>query len=581
MLDFIRRQSTGFLAWIILGGIALVFGLQFGLPSDSLTLGPEGLIEVHGAEVRMENFESQRRMSYRFGLVPRDVARQKQLGVYEMMIDGIVERLLLVHEAEELGLTATAKEAEDMVINGHVMLYGQKSDFLPADEKFNYDYFLKNWIPSVGYNEKNYLEHQSQELIAQSMRDLIAASIVIPEAELRAAYDNNANRLSLRYARYAFNTFADLVDPTPEQLDAYVAENTETLEKRYESQKTRFTELPKQARLLLVQVASTPGEGDEAADPREALTKAREEIAAGTRSFAEVARAMSTHGTAARGGDYGWLDHSGTTDLPEPVRNAVPSLPLNEVSELVETDGALFLLQVTARREGDVPKPEALRELAEESVREEQGKDLAQRAAEEDIAAVIGGATLEEVFAKPGVIGQTTPFAKTSIEDVPVEGEAKPADPADGIARPKAELRQTGPFVKGQRIPRLGDVPQLTDVAWAYEGDAELIDQVFEVPGAFVIAGVEDKKAASDEEYAEQRDMLYRQAQMLKSLKVTGSWIKRRCFESKAQGSIKVNEQRVKALTTYDTKTEDGDKADGEDPERTFTVCDRVGVGGG
>jgi hypothetical protein len=41
MLDFLRRSATSVFAWIILGVLALVFGLSFGLPSENLTLGPE------------------------------------------------------------------------------------------------------------------------------------------------------------------------------------------------------------------------------------------------------------------------------------------------------------------------------------------------------------------------------------------------------------------------------------------------------------------------------------------------------------------------------------------------------------
>ena len=48
MLEFIRRRSTSFLSWIILGAIALIFGLQFGLPSDSLSVAPGSLAKVHG-----------------------------------------------------------------------------------------------------------------------------------------------------------------------------------------------------------------------------------------------------------------------------------------------------------------------------------------------------------------------------------------------------------------------------------------------------------------------------------------------------------------------------------------------------
>lgn len=593
MLEFIRRRSTSFLSWIILGGIALVFGLQFGLPSDSLTLGPGSLAEVHGEEIRNEDFNFQVGLASRFGLVPKEPQMRELVGVNEEIIDGMVERLVLAHEARKMGLAATVEQAEDVVLDGHVLLFGHRLEWLGPDEKFNYDIFSKNWLGPMRVAEPKYLEQQSEELLAQTLRDLMSASMVVPESEVRREYEASANTLALRYARYEHSAFAELSDPTPAQLDAYVAEHAEELEQRYESQKTRFTELPKQARLQLVQIADTP-------EGRAALEQARTEISKGTERLPAVARARSTHDTARRGGDYGWIDEESeaASDLPDAVRQAVPGLATEAVSEVLAAEGSLWLLRVADRREGDVPKEQALRELAEEGVRDQLGRDLARRAAEEDQNAVTGGTPLLEAFAQPGALGETTPFGGTPIEALPVEGSAEGAakgsegpegtpagaedDAVAGLARPKAELRSTGPFVKGQKIPGLGMVPELLGDAWAHEGDAELLPGIYEVPGAVVLAGVESKQEATDEGYAEQREAIYDRLRRLKADRVVGSWANRRCFDAKGRGDIKVSEETVERLTTYDTKADDPEAEGAEPPpKRPHTVCDRVGGGGG
>ncbi|MCX4242085.1 peptidylprolyl isomerase [Paraliomyxa miuraensis] len=603
MLEFIRRKSTSFLSWFILGGIALVFGLQFGLPSDSLTLGPDGLAEVYGEEIRKEDFNFQTRMASTMGFaMPKEAELREMIGVNEELLDGAVERMLLAHEARKMGLAATQKEAEDLVLDGHAMMFGIRNDFLRKEDKFNYSIFKNNWLRSLGINEDHYLQHQSEELLAQTLRDLMTASIVVPESEVRREYEATANTLTLRYARYEFAAFADLVDPTPEQLDAYVAAHADALEQRYESQKTRFTALPKQARLQLVQVAANP-------EAKAALEQARAGIEAGTERLSGVARTRSMHDTAGRGGDYGWVDEDSQTasDLPDAVRRAVPGLATEAVSEVIEADGSLWLLRVTERREGDVPKELALRELAEEGVRDEQGRELARRAAEEDQNAVAGGTPLLEVFARPGALGETTLFGGKPIEALPLEGApegspptegapqapaegapAAPTDPLAGVARPKAELQSTIPFAKGQKIPELGAVPGLVDDAWAQEGDAELLDGIYEVQGAVLLAGVENREKATDEGYAQVRQELYDRLRRLEASRLVGTWAKRRCFDAKGRGDIKVSEETIKRLTTYDTPAEDegeGEGKDGEEPEKpekpAFTVCDRVGGGGG
>lgn len=590
MLEFIRRQSTSFVSWLILGAIALVFGLQFGLPSDGLTMGPGSIAEVHGHEIRNEDYRFQSNLAGAFRLVPKEPEMREMIGVSEELIDGMVERLVLAHEARKMGLEATQKEAEDVVMDGHVVLFGHREDRLAPDQTFNYELFKKSWLGSLQVAEQNYLEQQADELLAQTLRDVISASVVIPESEVRREYEKNANSLSLRYARYEFAAFADLVEPTTAQLDAYVAEHGDELDKQYESQKSRFTELPPQAELSLVQTAAS----DEA---RATLEADRAAIVDGSRTFGDVARERSSHDTAPRGGDYGWIDEKSdaASDLPDAVRAAVPELGEGEPSEIIEADGSLWLLQVRARREGDVPKEEALRELAGEGLRDQLAEDLARRAAEEDQNTVAAGNPVGDVFSQPGALGETTLFGGATIEDLPLDGEgsddgeaaepadgaAAPADPVAGRSRPKAELRSTGPFVRGQRIPGLGMVPELVDDAWAFGGDAELLDGIYEVPGAIVLAGVESKQEANDTEYAEQRDEIYDRLRRLKARKITGVFAQRRCLDAKAQGDIKVSEETVKRLTTYDTPEEGEDGAPAKPEKPPFSVCDRVGGGGG
>jgi len=584
MLEFIRRRSTSFLSWIILGGIALIFGLQFGLPSDSLSIAPGSLAEVHGEEIRNEDFQFQITLASRFGLVPKEPEMRELVGVNEELVDGMVERILLAQEARKIGLGATKEDAEDLVLEGHVLLFGHRVEWLGPSERFNYEIFTKNWLGPMRVPEPKYLEQQSEELLAQTLRDLVAASVVVPEAELRREYEGGANSITLRYARYEFSAFADLTDPTPAQLDAYVAEHSEELEQRYESQKSRFTALPKQARLQLVQV-------DEGPEQRAALEASRTAILAGTERIAAVARARSVHDTAARGGDYGFIDEASeaASDLPEAVRKAVPGIATEGVSDVLVADGSLWLLRVAARREGDVPKDVALRELAEEGLRDQLGRELARRAAEEDQNAVAGGTPLGEVFSQPGALGETTLFSGKPIEALPVEGApagapaGTPVDPAAGASRPKAELRSTGGFVKGQKIPGLGMVPELVDDALAQQGDAELLESIYEVPGALVLAGVETKHQPTDEEFAEQRQAIYDRLQRQQALRVMGGWANRRCLDAKGRGDIKVSEETIKRLTTYDTEpeSEDGKEAAAKPDKPTYSVCDRVGGGGG
>jgi len=100
------------------------------------------------------------------------------------------------------------------------------------------------------------------------------------------------------------------------------------------------------ARHILIKTSEVVSE-DEA---RNRLVALRERILAGA-SFAELARLNSEDGTAAAGGDLGWL-YPGDT-VPE-FERAMNALSIGEISQPVRTPFGFHLIEVEGRRTADV-----------------------------------------------------------------------------------------------------------------------------------------------------------------------------------------------------------------------------------
>lgn len=100
------------------------------------------------------------------------------------------------------------------------------------------------------------------------------------------------------------------------------------------------------ARHILVKTSEIVGEED----ARRRLLGLRERIAAGT-DFAELARLNSEDGTAARGGELGWV-YPGDT-VPE-FERAMNALAPGELSQPVRTPFGFHLIEVQERRAADV-----------------------------------------------------------------------------------------------------------------------------------------------------------------------------------------------------------------------------------
>lgn len=586
MLHSLRKSSTSVFAWLLLGALALVFGLSFGLPSDTLTLGARPLAQVHGERVSRDDFVYQFNAVAGFVRIPQDEKLQQLLGVREEVLDSIVERLVLAETAESLGLSAIERDAEELTADGHIIVLGNTQYWL-GDNKFNYERFTGGLLRNLQISQSRYLEFQRQEILARTVRDLVAASTVVPESEVRQAYDDEANQLSLRYAQFQAADYADLVDPTPEQLADHVAANRDTLMEAYGRSGARFSKLPARARVRLIRADLPPALADDAdaaakTAHRQATTAAKARIAAaraaidGGEAFPAVARRTTDDASnRKRGGEVGWVNVEGTGSGQEPVVDeAIKALEPGATSDMIVGEEAVYLVHVVGRREaGDVPEADALLELAEQAVRAARGRELAKQAAEEARLALQGGKAMTDVFQG----ADTTDLANTPIEEL-VDAAAKEAETteATGTDEPqRPELQTSGLFAKSQPVPGLGSAPELVQAAWAAEGTPEFLDQLFEVADGFVIAGVAERKSGSDEEFAERRSEIARRLVDQKAAMLTASFTKRRCLEDKAAGKVDVDDAQARSLLTYNLGADEPVA-----PQKPYSVCERAGMRG-
>lgn len=115
------------------------------------------------------------------------------------------------------------------------------------------------------------------------------------------------------------------------------------------------------ARHILVRINEIVSESE----ARRKLENVRERIVNGV-DFAEQARLYSQDGSAAKGGELGWLNPGDTVPDFERAMNA---LKINEVSQVVQSPFGLHLIQVVERRERDV-SAERQRAAARQALRD-------------------------------------------------------------------------------------------------------------------------------------------------------------------------------------------------------------------
>jgi peptidyl-prolyl cis-trans isomerase SurA len=124
-------------------------------------------------------------------------------------------------------------------------------------------------------------------------------------------------------------------------------------------------------RHILIRTSETVSE----AEARRRLLGLRERLASGAADFAELARANSDDGTAARGGELDWV-YPGDT-VPE-FERAYQDLKPGEVSQPIKTAFGYHLIEVLERRSADL-SPERRRLEARKVLRERKSDEAFQQ----------------------------------------------------------------------------------------------------------------------------------------------------------------------------------------------------------
>ncbi len=160
-------------------------------------------------------------------------------------------------------------------------------------------------------------------------------------------------RDNLKAKKYFDTLFVALPAPTAEEISAFYAANT-----------PRFQEKEAvEARHVLVAVDAAADDAAKA-EKRAAAEEVRAKLVAEGSDFAQIAGEHSDCPSKAEGGNLGKF---GRGQMVGPFEEAAFALPVNQISDIVETQFGFHIIEVTARQEArTVPLEEASESISEE-----------------------------------------------------------------------------------------------------------------------------------------------------------------------------------------------------------------------
>ncbi|MCB9593721.1 MAG: peptidylprolyl isomerase [Sandaracinaceae bacterium] len=573
--NFGKKVQTFLLIFIVVL-LSLVMGvIGFGNPTGEgcNADGPGYAAQVYGETISEGEFRAAYTVT---GFTRYPAERAQTLRLKEYTLDGLIERELLVREADRLGLTADPDEVMREIAREEVVRLGGpigapdgypagelQQSFRDRDGTFSADYFERFVQNYLRRSIDEFLQWQVAETRANMVRDLVSASVTISNGEVWDAYVQENDRAQLSYVRFDPAHYTDRVEVTDAAVGAWMTANAEALDQEYRRQRHRYTNLEEQthARHILLQIGEDASDTDRAAKRAEAeglLAQLQ-----GGADFGALAREHSNdEGSAARGGDLGWFPRG---RMVAPFEEAAFGADPNTlIDHLVESRFGFHIIEVLGRRSGDVPEDEAKRELADGMFREARASELAHEDADRALAYLRDGHTPEELDDR-----LAHDWAEPAAEEPPAEGEPAEGEPAEEPPPERdsraPQVRETLNFGRAERaVPGPFDSGPLTQAAFEMTMDEPLPEAPLQLGESWFVFQLISRTTANEEDFDEaNRERLRSRLLTQKQHETLSAYIGRLRRHADAEGQVVINQ----AILSYGLEPDAGVPAEGASEE--------------
>ncbi len=415
MLDYMRKRAKSRVIWIIFGAIIVVFvfwGVWTPYGDRERDLVKIGSQTITVTEVR----NHYQRLRDQYQMIYRDKFTEemaKRLGLKERAVKDLVDKALLLQEANRLGLTVSGEEVQASI---------EKYPAFQKDGVFDRATY-GGVLQRNRLNPKDFEISQRQMLLLSKVRNLIVFSTAVADQEILGAYGDNFEKINLEVLtfnpaemkdipvgaeegkEYFSKHREDFKTPTkvkagyllisPADYSKQVNSTPKEIEDYYQNNQEKFGQ-PKRVKVRHILIRADAKDAEASAVARKKAESLREEVAKG-KDFAQLAKQSSEDpGTKDRGGELGYVTRG---QLVPEFEQAAFSLKVGEISSVIQTPYGFHILRVDDIQEAKTDSLEKAKDRIQALLRDRKARDLAHDAADQAFAVATKGKQLDG-FAK-------------------------------------------------------------------------------------------------------------------------------------------------------------------------------------
>ena len=568
MLKVFRQQGlTSAVYGLIIVAVVVVFVVQFRPGAQGATgrIRQECAAQIRGRCIEPKEYTAELMLVAPGRMI--EGSQLKALGIHKFVLDGLVERTLLVQDAERLGITVAESELDNELVAGraHVSLPVEQARMLSyslrlgsdgvrllpvTGENKVFDYKVYDRVVRQFSNRSptEFKAMQREELMAARMRDLVRTRVRVGDDEAFTTYQREKSNATIRFAAFRRNWFAHhTLDLSPAAVDAWAKSHKEEVDRVFETRKSQYLPECRSARHILVKLpeGATPDQKETASTRASALL---DRVRKGE-DFAKVAREESDDTSASEGGDLGCFQRG---RMVKPFEDAAYSMAPGQISALVPTQYGFHIIKLDAVYKGDDAEAFGRRETAKNLMVTMEGEALAAETAKKVLAAVKGGAKFDQAIA------EALPVRAKGKGD---KAQAKKEDTGEGSKeesgdqRPRVEI--SAPF-NSNADPIAGASPGqgVAQIAFRLEKDGDVHEDLIKLDDGYAVMQLKEKSPASLEQFEKERDTFVAAMLAAKQADALNGYLLR--LKEAAKSEIKLNEAYAK--TPEKDKQSEGDE---------------------
>jgi peptidyl-prolyl cis-trans isomerase D len=543
MLSFFRSGGVGN---VVVAGVAfaiiVVFALEFrtGSTGPSAKLERECAVSFDGYCVDAKEYYAAHGM-----IVPRGIESKvsKQMGLNKKVLDGLIERELLVAEADKLGLRVGEEALEEDLMAGRVRAslpaeslpdFAFRLGLCPASnagygcapgadypvrqlqvkrtegEPFDYKLYERQVRLLTNRGPKEFKEMQERELLAARMRDIVRSRVRIPDPEAFLLFERDRSKVVIRSVALKRDWFAKYaIELDDAAVSKWSLANQQQVDGDWESKKTDWAAGCALASEIFVELPA--GALDDEKQPvKQKAEQARERVMKGE-SFAAVARELSQAPSATVGGDLGCVGAGYGVGADE-LKKAAESLKPGEVSTVIESPRGYHVLKGGGKLAADKVEASGRHYVAQRLYARFAADEALNKFAEQLITRAKAGEKLEDATRALAVEFS----AKSAASEA-----GKKKDSADSPAllaadRPHFEI--SAPFnASGNPLPDADPTEPLAAKAFELKQPDELYGKPISTAHGAVVIQLKERNQVSHEEFLKEKPKVVQALLQLKA----------------------------------------------------------------